>query len=255
MKALARILILFIGFLCGTAHCYEGKLFSLAVGAKLSNDVVRRGARLYDGVQASPVLYLGLFDNRVQFLVNSLEFTDFVYADMIRARTKINAVSDRPFLKTSGPLTARNARESSWEWTTRVEAFIPNFKEDWGQLDIAYAKDIKAHAGHYLEIVGRVTLARFYLENDRPLIQPQAFAAIGWGDGRHNEYLYGSRRQSGFNHVAYGLMLVSPSRIDPHYPVVQVYRYDVLGEANRSGVLVSQTSGYHVDVTMAVGIF
>ena len=254
MKSSARLLFLFIGLLCGNALSYDGKFFSLAVGAKLSNDVVRRGARLYDGVQASPALYVGLFDHRIQFFVNSLELTDFVYSDVIRARTKINTVSDRPFLKTSGPLTARNARESSWEWTSCIEAFLPNLQEYWGQMDLAYSKDIKAHGGHYLELTGRVTLARMFIENEKPMIQPQLFATLGWGDGRHNEYLYGSARESGFNHVAYGIMIVSPSRIDPHYPVIQLYRYDVLGDLNQSGTLVSQVSGYHVDVTIAVGI-
>jgi len=245
-------------FLCavsGGAYAYEGKLLSVALGAKLSNDVVRRGARLYDGVQAAPLVYVGLWDERVQLFFTSLELNDFIYGDQVRARTKIGAISDRPFLKTSGPLTARNAREGSWEWTTRLEAFYPSFNETWAQLDLAYAKDVKAHGGHYVELTGRVTLARIQLEKEKPLFQPQAFATVGWGDGRHNHYLYGTAvREGGLNHVAYGFMLLMPSRIDPHFPVVQLYRYDVLGSTNRSGSLLTQTSGYHLDITVAFGM-
>ncbi len=253
MKLLVVVAILVAPSLC---FGYDGKLFSLAVGAKLSNDLVRRGARLYDGVQAAPILYVGLLDDRIQFLGNSLEYADFFVGDQFRARTKLAQVSDRPFLKTSGPLTARNARESSFEWTSRIEAFFPSFNTHWFQADLAYSKDIKAHAGHYLELTGRVTLGRFLLENDKPKLQPQVFATLGWGDSKHNGYLYGAgANSSGFNHVAYGFMLVAPARTDPHYAVIQLYRYDVLGQSNRNGSLVSQRSGYHLDITVALGIF
>jgi hypothetical protein len=253
MKSLFTLALL-LGTLNSSAFGYEGKVFSVALGAKLANDVVRRGARLYDGVQASPLLYLGLFDERVQFFLTSLELNDFVVADRIRARTKVSAVSDRPFLETSGPLTIRNARQTSWEWTSRIETFFPSFQETWGQIDLAYAKDLKAHGGHALELTGRLTLARLKFEKEKPLFQPQAFFTVGWGDERHNEYLYGATRGGGINHVAYGLMLLMPSRIDPHFPVVQLYRYDVVGGANRTGSLLTQTSGYHLDITVAVGI-
>lgn len=249
-----RIFLVILGF-CVQVSAYDGKLLSLSVGGKLSNDLVRRGARYYDGVQVTPVVYLGFFDHRVQFLFNSLEFTDFLYSDTLRGRTKINTVSDRPLLKTSGPLTVRNSRESSWEWTTRLEFFPTGFLENWGQLDLAYAKDLKAHGGHYLELTGRVTLARLSIEGERPKYQPQLFVTTGWGDSKHNAYQYGaSPAKSGLNHVAYGFYLVSPSRIDPHYPVVQLYRYDVIGSENRAGSLVKQTSGYHLDITIAFGV-
>ncbi len=255
MRLVVGLVLALCLFCGGSGFSYEGKTVSLAVGAKLLTDIVRRGARIYDGVQASPIVYVGLFDDRIQFLVNSLEYADFVYSDIVRLRTKIGSISDRPLLKTAGPLTIRNSRQSSWEWTTRAEVFFPNYKLYWGQIDLSFSKDIKAHGGHYLELTGRVTLARLYFENDKPKLQPQFFATLGWGDGRHNEYLYGTAGQvAGFNHVAYGLMIVAPARIDPHYAILQLYRYDVLGGANRSGALVSQTSGYHLDVTFALGI-
>ncbi len=255
MNPIRNYLVLVSFLLASIALPYDGKLFTLATGAKFSNDLVRRGALLYDGVQASPLIYLGMFDERIQFFGMSLELTDFVASDVLRLRTKINSVSDRPLFMTAGPLTARNARESSWEWTTRVEAFFPNFKTTWYQIDLAYSKDIKAHGGHYLELTARVTLGRFRFENEKPSIQPQFFATLAWGDGRHNDYLYGTSGQlGGLNHVAYGFMLVSPSRIDPHFPVVTFYRYDVLGDANRAGSLLSQYAGFHLDVTVAFGI-
>jgi hypothetical protein len=252
---LRRVIALALLFSALVGHAYDGKLFSLAVGAKAANDVVRRGARLYDGVQASPIVYIGLFDERIQFFLNSLEATDFVFEDVLRLRTKLNLISDRPFLKTSGPLTARNARPSSIEWTSRLEAFFPSFNTNWLQIDLSYSKDIQAHGGNYIELVGRVTVARLWMENEKAKVQPQLFASLGWGDARHNQYLYGAGSGSaGLNHIAYGIMVAAPARIDPHFPVLQLYRYDVLGQANRNGSLVSQTFGYHLDAIFALGI-
>ncbi len=242
-------------FCCTASHAYEGKVFSLALGVKPATGTVIRGARTYDGIQFSPVIYLGFLDERIQIFGTSLELNDFVWPDKLRARTKIAALSDEPFIKTDGPPDIRASRPSSIEWTSRLELFLPSFQEAWLQLDLAFAQDVKAHKGSYLELSGRLTLARLWLENKKPLVEPQLFGTIGYGTKAHNSFWYGANT-SGVSHSEVGISVVCPARIDRHFPVFRAYRYDVWGSPpSGPGLLLGHRAGYQVEATIAFGIF
>jgi len=240
---------------CSNLHAYDGKLFSLALGAKASTGTVVRGARTYDGLQLSPVFYLGFFDERVQIFGTSLELNDFIWSDKLRARTKIGLLSDKPFLKFDGPTDIRASRPSSLEWTSRLELFLPSFEQTWFQLDLVFAHELKEHKGNYVELVGKLTLARLWLEKKLPLVEPQLFMAVGYGDKAHNSLWYG-RPSGGSTHAEYGFSVVSPARIDRHYPIFRFYRYDVWGNPPTGpGLLLGHRSGYQLEAQIAFGIF
>jgi len=239
-----------------TASAYDGKLFSLALGGKLGSGVVQRGARTYDGIQASPVIFLGFFDERVQLVGTSLEFQDFIVADIVRGRSKLSFISDDPFLKTAGAVDIRSSRPTTLEWMTRLELFLPSFATPWVQFDLAYARELKEHRGSYFELTGRATLARLFPEKGKARFEPQLFVTLGFGDTGHNDFWYGAGAGSGFTHVEYGIAVVAPARIDRHFPVFRFYRYDLLRtSAVGPGQLVAQTGGFQADAIFAFGIF
>ena len=240
----------------GAAWGYDGKVFSLALGAKVKSRLEQRGARTYDGVQLQPIVYAGFFDERIQIFGTSLEFLDFLGTRMLRGRTKLSSVSDDPFLKLAGPVDVRSSRPSTIEWMSRLELFLPSFDSPRVQLDLAYAKELKEHRGDYLELTARLTLARWFLEREKPLVEPQLFATFGFGDSRHNAFWYGAGAGAGASHVEYGLAVVSPARIDRHFPVFRFYRFDILRSPNIGpGQLVGQRGGFQVEATLAFGLW
>lgn len=237
------------------ASGYDGKIISGAIGAKVSSGVVRRGALTYPSPQASPVLYLGFFDERIQFFFNSLEVLDFLGTDRLRGRMKIGLLGDDPTLRLGGAADVRSSRPTALEWTTRLEFFYPNFAAPWVQCDLMYGRDFKEYQGHYLEGTLRVTLGRFFLEKEKPLVEPQLFATAGFGDAAHNRFWYGAGTSPGFTHVEYGVMIAAPARIDRHFPVLRLYRYDLLGPQASPGGLVQQSGGFMAEATVAFGLF
>ncbi len=241
--------------LCSAAPGYDGTLFSLAVGTKLGSGLVVRGARTYEGVQAAPIVYLGFFDERIQIFGTGLEFVDFLVGEQLRARTKISFFGDDPLLKTAGPPDIQSSRPTVLEWTTRVELFLPSFRNPIVSLDAAYARELKANQGNYAELGAKISVGRFFLEKERPRVEPQLFATLGYGDSRHNAFWYGAGKGAGFSHVEYGIAVVSPARIDRHFPVFRLFRFDVLGNPTSGpGMLLAQTGGWQVEATVAFGL-
>lgn len=227
---------------------------TIAAGAKFRSNLQQRGATLYDSWQLTPVIYFGFFENRLQFLLNSLEYADWVYARTLRARGKIASVSDEPAYETGAEAKGlRNSRPSSWEATGTLEFFVA----DAGQIDFKMQKDLKSHSGFSAEIMPRVNLPLGgSVENGRRLLQPQIFASLLWGDSRHNDYWYGTGPgHSGLSAWSAGLLITSPARIDPAYPILQLQYYELIGDSIRDGRLVTdKTSGVHLNLTIAFGL-
>lgn len=224
-------------------------LYSISAGAKFRSNLYARGATLYDSWQLTPIIYAGFFNHRIQFLVNSLEFRDWV-SDQLRLRTKINQLGDNPLYETGGLAKAPSLdRKNTWEWTSTAEIFLL----EQGELNIIYAKDLAAHNGDYLEFTLRAYPLNLNPFTDLPLLRPEFLIQLGWGSGNHNAYFYGSNaNSSGWNHLAYGIQLTSPARIETIYPVLQFFRYEILGNQNRSGNLVREKqAGYQFNLTVA----
>jgi hypothetical protein len=255
------LLLLFLSFSASGAQPEASKKkkfnFSIMAGGRASSNLERRGATLYDSWQLSPFLYFGFFEDRIQFLVNSIEYVDFLVPGLLRGRTGFFTVSDRPFFKTGGePTGFRNQRRTSYEWTSTLELFLPERANEIGELDLIYSKDLKAHSGHYVEVMPRITLAQLFPDaQGKPQIQPQLFASVGWGDRLHNSYQYGSEAEmSGWNNFSYGLMVLAPTRLDSHYPVLTVSHYQVLGQSKQGNWVADKTSGFNVSALVAFAI-
>jgi hypothetical protein len=231
--------------------------FSILAGARASSNLARRGATLYDSWQLSPFLYFGFFNDRLLFLVTDLQYNDFLVPELVRGRTEIASVTDRPFFKTGGePTSFRNQRPTSYEWTNSLEIFLPDRDEYWAELDLSLAKDLKAHSGFYLEVTPRITLARLLPDAEgKPRFLPQTFMTLGWGDSRHNAYQYGAgAKQAGWSTLSYGLMVVAPEIIDSHFPVLTLSRYYVLGDAKNGSLVADKTSGFTASALIAFAI-
>ena len=252
----AQVIFFSILFCTAGVLADNENLFKLALGAKTQNVLARRGATLYGSFQITPIIYVGFFDERIQIFGTSLELVEFLKAEILRARTKVASFSDDPFFVTGDAKGIRNSRDSTFEWTSTLEWFFPDHKRNWGEIDLRYSKDLKAHSGDYVEASARLSLGKFFGEGFIPTLQPQVFVTVGYGGSQHNQYFYGSNADSpGFNNVEVGLLVLLPGKYDSAYPAVTLSRYEILGAKNRAGTLVSdKVSGIYAQLTIAFGV-
>ncbi len=229
--------------------------WELVAGLKAVSNLSRRGATLYDSPQFNPLVYAGFFENRLQFLVTSLEYADFLSGRWLRGRSKVQLVSDKPLYTTGEPRTIRNSRESTVEWTQTLEFFAPSFDDYRFGLDLRWVQDVMRYGGSHFEATPRVTICRLGEDHGKALVAPQLFATLGFGTRGHNQYQYGPSAEAGFNHWAGGVRVLLPGRYDPAYWALEASYYEVLGGANRRGVLLDgKTSGWRLEVTAALKI-
>lgn len=238
---------------------YDSPLLSAAVGLKVGNKWIVRGARFYDALTTSPVVYLGAFDRRLEFFGNSLEFNDFLLDGILRGRTKVSFFGDEPAVVYGQPKGFRNSRETALELTQTLQWFIPDWDRYLGQWDFSIAKEIKEHFGVYLETTARLNLHKFHLSDGVTKLIPQAFVRFGFGDGQHNRYLYGQLAPgsggAGLNHFAVGFMVVAPPTIDPHYPILELGYYRILGDFRNGLLVVDKPQGIALTATFAMQVF
>ena len=233
----------------------KGLLSSIDAGVRFSSLLERRGVILYDDFQIDPVITLFFFDDRVEFLGNSIGFRDYLYKDIIRLRTKFSSVSDDPLFPSRESVRKRFPnRENTYEWTNAVEIFIPGYNEHYlAEINLNYSKDLKAHHGNYFELKGKIKLFSYqFLDTTW---EPNFVSSIGWGGEKHNQYYYGpDDKQSGLNHYSLGLWLALPDKVDRYYPNFQVKYFSTTqshenkkySSGNHEGVLVSFITAFKV---------
>ena len=254
-----RVFCLLVGLLltCSASGEYEEPTLSVALGAKVANRWLVRGATFYDALYVSPLLYIGAFNRRLEFFGNSLEYNDFFINTILRGRGRLSFFGDDPSIVFGEPKGFRNSRASALEARGKLEWFIPNWTQYWGQVDIDVSKGLSGHFGVFIESTVRVTLAKLFKNSEgKANVQPQVFARIGWGDRQQNQYLYGAGAGgAGFNMLGTGIMVVAPAKIDPHYPVLEMGYYQVLGDARRGSLVSDQPQGFGVSATIAFQVF
>lgn len=217
------------------AH-HKGLLSSINLGIRYSSLLQNRGVIFYRDFQVDPVVALFFFDDKLEFLGDSIGFRDFIWGEKLRARTRIAAISDQPLfpahksLKDSSP-----QRKRSYEWNSRLEWFLPAYNGKYlAEVDLGYSKDIGQSHGNYFELSAKAKLFSFHTKA-LGAIEPNLFSTLGYGDGRHNLYFYGPGAGSaGFNSLAYGLWMNFPDNADRYFPIVQLSRFQVLGGENRA---------------------
>jgi hypothetical protein len=224
---------------------HEGLVSSINLGIRYSSVLASRGVIFYRNFQIDPVVGLFFFDDRLEFLGDSIGYRDFVWGDKLRLRSKFNAISDDPLFPSSKTYRQQFPdRGNSYEWTNRAELFLPGYNDNYrAEIDLSHSYDFTSHHGQYVEATVKTRLLRFTPLSDGPLLEPNFVAALGWGNGRHNAYFYGpTANQAGFNNFSLGLWLALPNDADRFYPIVQLTYFRTIGDQNRSASFASGRS-------------
>lgn len=235
----------------------SGFVSSLNVGFRYSSTLTKRGATMYDNFQLDPVLGVFLFDDRFEFLGDSVGYRDFVFEKMIRARLRLVAISDDPlFPKKASRLGPSNSRQNTYELNSSLEFFLPQYDGTYAaELDLNFSQDIATHHGQYLELVSKTRLFSYREPWAGTLLEPNAVVSLGYGSKAHNRYLYGDNLQKGgVSYVAAGLQLALPETADRFYPIVLLQYYSTVGSARRGSLVSGKTSGVLLQFIATAGL-
>ena len=75
----------------------EGLLSSINLGVYYQSVIAKRGVTFYDDFEINPTIAFFFFDDRLEFLGDSIGYRDFVIPDQLRLRTRLSYVNDDPF--------------------------------------------------------------------------------------------------------------------------------------------------------------
>lgn len=216
----------------------KGLLSTASVGARVSSLMTHRGVVTYDDFQISPFLVFIFFDEKVEYLGDSIGFRDFIAGDYLRFRTRLQYVSDTPFFPSNKNIEKKGTdREDTYEWVNGLELFLPGYNKNYlAELSLMHYKDIKEHRGEFIEFQGKVKLFDFKTSLSRARLEPNFVYTTGIGDKRHNNYAYGpGEGSSGQTYHSYGLWLAIPEVVDRYYPNVQLTYFET-SKSQRNGV-------------------
>lgn len=212
---------------------------AVKVGARFYSIWESRGVVQYADYQLLPIVAVLMFEDDLEILPSYISYRHFLYEDKIRFRTRLQKISDNPvFPKHESIETIYPDREDSSEWVNRLEFFLPSYADYTGEIDLGIHKDLVAHHGLYVELMGKLQLLTF--ENTflkKTTIEPNLFFALGYGDKKHNEYYYGVVDSEGVNNISYGLWINALTVADRNNPTIILKRFEVLGDKNKNGIL------------------
>lgn len=237
---------------------HSGILSSVNLGIRFSSLLESRGVIFYRDFQVDPVVGLFFFDDRLEFLGDSLGFRDFVAGRWLRLRTRLVSVSDDPLFPAKNSVRLSEPdRENTHEWSNRAEFFFPGYDENYlAEFSIGHAKDISVHHGNYIDAQTKIKIFRFRLPFAKTLIEPNLYSSLGWGDSLHNQYFYGlDQSHSGFNNFSYGLWFAFPEEADRFYPVIQVKHFAALGDFAEGALAKNRSHGWLFSFIATVGVW
>ncbi len=231
--------------LCGTENSFaaahhKGTLSSVNLGTRYSSLLQRRGVIFYRDFQFDPILAVFLFDDRLEYLGDSIGFRDFVYSDKIRLRTRMVQISDNPLFPSYASVKRGNPnRHDTYEFTNSVEFFFPGYNSDYvAELDLSHAKDLNQHHGNYFEAQGKIKLFSY------KTLEPNLVVTAGIGDKAHNQYFYGPDDDaSGLNNASYGVWIALPEEADRFYPIIQLKHFTTLGDHRQAAFAKKRSDG------------
>ena len=209
-----------------------GLLSSVNLGIRYSSVLQNRGVILYSGYQIDPILAIFGFDDRLEFLGDSIGYRTWLVKDRWRLRGRVVSISDQALFPSSDSIRANFVhRPDSYELETSSELFLGNYNEDYfTEIDFRYAKDVSIHRGNYLEIQTKIKIFDFRLPKYNTKIEPNFFASLGYGDGAEHQYFYGpSASSAGLDNLIYGIWFAFPEQADRYYPIVAIRHFQVLG--------------------------
>ena len=236
---------------------HKGKLSSINVGTRYSSILENRGVVFYKDFQLDPILAIFLFDDRLEFLGDSIGYRDFVLDDRIRLRTRLVSITDKPLFPVNESLRSSSpARDDTFEWMNRIEFFFPGYNSDYQtEIDLGISKDLSAHKGSYLELLAKYKIFDFKVGPLSTKIEPNFFLSLGWGTSAHNQYFYGPESNSdSFNNLAYGFWFAFPEEADRFYPIIQVKHFEVLGKNKEASYAKNRNEGWLISFIATYGL-
>lgn len=240
--------------LWGEAH-HKGTISSINLGTRFSSVLQKRGVIFYKDYQIDPILAVFLFDDRLEYLGDSVGFRDFIFEDKIRLRSRLVSISDNPLFPVNKQIYDNSPhRKDTYEWSSSVEIFMPGYNENYkSELDLTFAKDIGQHHGHYAEALLKVKVGSLNILGTE--LEPNLFSSIGWGDGLHNQYFYGRDvRKSGLNNWSKGLWVTLPHEADRFYPIIQLSHFEALGSFRNGNFSAMRGQGFLVSFIATLGL-
>lgn len=231
------------------AH-HQGTVSSFNIGARYMSLSEKRGVVMYRDFQIDPVLSVSFFDDRLEFLGESLGYRDFIYGNRIRARTQFVGITDKPrFPSKSEYKNGMPHRTNTYEWANSLEIFIPGYDfsssdNHIAEIDLKYAKDVSQHHGNYFEILSKIKLWGHKSTLLKQMVEPNFVFSLGIGDSAHNKYFYGASDQAqGINNYSYGFWIAFPDQSDRYFPIVQLMRFSVAGDHKKADFAKGRDNG------------
>ena len=205
-----------------------GLVSTASLGVVASSLMNHRGVVTYDDFQVSPFLVFIFFDEKVEFLGNSIGFRDYIAGDFLRFRTRLQYVSDTPYIPRNKTIEARGTqREDTYEVANGLEFFFPGYNSEYlSEISLMHYKDIKIHRGDYLELQAKIKLFDFKTGLSKAKLEPNLVITTGWGNARHNRYAYGTSNTNGETYRSYGLWIAIPEVVDRFYPNMQLTYFE-----------------------------
>ena len=182
MKNLFYTLLFLIPHLVLAKAHHEGIISSINIGTRFSSVLQKRGVIFYNDYQFDPVLAVFLFDDRLEYLGDSIGFRDFIFEDKVRLRSRLVMISDNPlFPNHSSIYSSSPHRKDTYEWSHSVEFFLPGYNSNYqSEIDLTFAKDISQTHGHYAEALFKYKITNLKLFGTE--LEPNIFTSVGWGD-------------------------------------------------------------------------
>lgn len=216
----------------------RGTWTSANLGIRYSSLMHHRGIILYRDFQIDPVISLFFLDEKAFFTGDTIGYTDFIFKDslkdQLRFRTRLVAFGDVPLFPYNDNIRSQyHHRDSTYEWSNRLEWYLPGYNKDYvSTLSVDYRKDIGEHSGNYFEFEWRAKLFDYSFSRPNYYLEPNFFVTAGWGDERHNQYLYGpSANQAEFNNLNYGIVVSFPKETDRFYPIILLKHIQATGKS------------------------
>ncbi len=249
-------LIITLTFFCfySKTDFFKKEELHAAVGVQASSLLYKRGIITYNSYQVVPIYAVHLFNPDLLIAGSALYYKfNFHNNFFLRSRLNVDSTLDKPLYYTKEEEQDRVRRET----TSELDLYLEYLSEKGSYFRFQLSQDLSAHEGRYYELRGRVPVANLYVNSkNRALIQPGVFAAIGYGDSKHNKYLYGTiPNHSGLNNIEYGVTITSPSVIDVFWPTLKFTRFQILGDENKRGSFVKESDGYQIEVLAAFKVW
>ncbi len=227
--------------------------FSAALGAQATSSLNKRGIITYGSFQAFPIYAVNLFNPNLM-LAGSALYYKYQYNSNLVFRTRVNfdATNDDPLYETSEAKNKRVKREQ----TTEIDFYAEYIFSNHSYLRFNVSKDIAEAKGFFVDALARVSLFDPFVKGKyAELFDIGLYIASGYGDKKHNRYLYGlGSNKSEMTYYEYGLSVTSPKAIEHFWPTLRIYQSKLLGNA-RLGSYVLEKEFTTVEALFAFKVF